>query len=275
MVPVALNAGSHTHGGESVVVRALVEQVLKDNMATAADIRHACNSRGCGAMVSVTGGAGWRGKIAALRDRMPMNTLPVVFELIGRNFVTRHVRAIGVAAGASLGQPQRVYGRQCVADLPNVVNAVAIDAGSDTGVTGGQALAMNTGAVLGKLVDPLLWFELMNQRGVAVATPAERGNPGAIDLSPKPSPGAHRDVGIFAGRIAAMAIDAGKAVMTVNIILEELRGAAEFGFEQRVAVQAGIGRRLRLRLQSRGAGDHQEQDDGFHPRYPSTVKTTK
>jgi hypothetical protein len=63
-------------------------------------------------MASVAGGAGWRGKIAALRDRMPMNTLPVVFELIGRNFVARHVLAIGVAAGARLGQPQWVYGRQ-------------------------------------------------------------------------------------------------------------------------------------------------------------------
>lgn len=117
---------------------------------------------------------------------------------------------------------------------------------------------MNTGAVLGKLVDPLLGFELMNQRGVAVAIAAERGNPRTIDLSPKPSRGAHRDVRIFAGRIAAMAIDARKTVMTVNIVFEKLRGSAEFGFEQRVAVQAGIGRRLRLRLQSHGVGHHQK-----------------
>lgn len=141
-------------------------------------------------------------------------------------------------------------------DFPNVVDAVAIDAGSNAGVTGGQALAVNTGAVLGKLVDPLLGFEFMNQRGVAVATAAERGNPRAIDLSPKPSRGAHRDVRIFAGRIAAMAIDAGKTVMTVNIVLEKLRGATEFRVKQRVAVQAGIG--LRLRLQDRGAGHHQK-----------------
>ena len=112
VVPVALNAGGYTHRGESVVVRALVKQVLKDNVATAADVRHACDSRGCCAMVSVAGGAGWSGKIATLRDRLPMNTPPIVFELIGRNFVARHVLAIGVAAGARLGQPQRVYGRQ-------------------------------------------------------------------------------------------------------------------------------------------------------------------
>jgi len=163
-----------------------------------------------------------------------------------------------VAAGARLGQPQWVYGRQCVPDLPNVVDAVAIDAGSNAGVTGGQALAMDTGAVLGELVDPLLGFEFMNQSGVAVATPAESGNPRAIDLSPKPSRGAHRDVRIFAGRIAAMAIDAGKTIMTMNIVFEELRGAAEFRVKQRVAIKAGIGGRLRLRLQDHGAGHHQK-----------------
>jgi len=258
VVPVALDAGGYTHRGESVVVRALVKQVLKHNVATAADVGHAGNSRGRSAMASVAGSAGWRGKIATLRYRKPMNTLPIVFELIGRNFVARHVLAIGVAARASLGQPQRVYGRQCVLDFPNVVDAVAIDAGSNPGGNGGQALAMNTGAVLGKLVDPLLGFEFMNQSGVAVATPAESGNPRAIDLSPKPSRGAHRDVRIFAGRISAVAIDAEKTVMTVNIVFEELRGAAEFRVQQRVAIKAGIGGWLRLRLQGHGAGHHQK-----------------
>ena len=143
-------------------------------------------------------------------------------------------------------------------DFPNVVDAVAIDAGSNAGVTGGQALAMNTGAVLSKLVDPLLGFEFMNQCGVAVAIPAESGNPRAIDLSPKPSRGAHRDVRVLAGRIAAMAIDAGKTVMTVNIVLEKLRRAAEFRVKQRVAIKTGIGGRLRLRPQGHGAGHHQK-----------------
>ena len=58
-----------------------------------------------------------------------MHALAVLGELVGGDLVLRHVGRVGVAAGAGLGQAQRMDGREGVLDGADVVHAVAVDAG--------------------------------------------------------------------------------------------------------------------------------------------------
>ena len=78
-------------------------------MALAANVDHGGHSGRRGAMITVTIVAGRRRKIAFARDHFPMHALLILLDLIGRNFVRRHVVFVGVAGTAGLGDTQRVH----------------------------------------------------------------------------------------------------------------------------------------------------------------------
>src|SRR5579885_239431 len=117
---------------------------------------------------------------------------------------------------------ERVYRRLGVPNLPDIVHAVAVCAIGHARVPSGQALAVDAGPVLRKLVYALLRLIPVNPVSVGVAAGAAGGHRTPVDLTHKSTRAAHGLFDVVARRITAVAVGAREAVLPVNILLEEL-----------------------------------------------------
>src|SRR5208282_5915090 len=107
-------------------------------------------------------------------------------------------------------------------------------------VSGGEALAVHTGAVLVQLVGAQAGVELPNISGIRMATSAQLGNLLAIDLAFPARLFAHGFVWIVAGGIAAVATGASQTLLCVYILAEFLLGYSQGIGQGGVTLQAGV-----------------------------------
>ena len=77
-------------------------------MALAANVYDGRNAGRRGAMISVAIVAGRRGQVALARHYLPVDAGFVFFDLVGGNFVGRHIILFGVTGAASVGDLQGV-----------------------------------------------------------------------------------------------------------------------------------------------------------------------
>ena len=146
-----------------------------------------------------------------------------------------------MAARAGLGHVDRIHGGTGIAGRPDIVDAVAVDADGNLGVSGGEALAVHAGVVLGQLVGAQAGVVLAHVGGIGMARSAQLRNLFAIDLALPSGLAAHGLVGIVAGGVAAMATGAGEALLRVNVLAEFLRSDSAGGPScAGVAIQAGV-----------------------------------
>ena len=129
-------------------------------------------------------------------------------KLVGRDAVLRHLLRIGVAPSTGLWKVNRMNRRLPILDVPYVVNTMAIDAGSDIGVTSGEALAVDTGLVQLKLVHALLRLESPHEFGAAVTARAKLRYRLALGLPDESLGPVHGHRRIVAGAIPSMAVGA-------------------------------------------------------------------
>src|SRR4026207_462889 len=77
-------------------------------MALTANIDDRRNAGRRGAMVPVAIVAGWCGQVTLARHHLPVDAGFVFFDLVGGNFVGRHVLLVGVTESASISDFQRM-----------------------------------------------------------------------------------------------------------------------------------------------------------------------
>jgi hypothetical protein len=138
-----------------------------------------------------------------------------------------------------------MYGCKCISDFPDIMHAVAIDAGGNPVITDREPLPVNARSILCKLIHTLLGFELMNEGRVAMTAGTHLRYFGALDPAHKSAPRAHGSVHLIARRIPTVAVRAREPIFLVNVTLEELSRATELAFKSGVAHYAAI--RLRYR----------------------------
>ena len=91
-----------------------------------------------------------------------MDASAIALKLVGWNVVTLHVLRGGVTAGTCPRDLQRMYGRQCVGNLTDIMYAVTIDTSGDSNIASREPFSVDARFVLCKLIYPLLRLELMN-----------------------------------------------------------------------------------------------------------------
>jgi hypothetical protein len=102
----------------------------------------------------------------------------------------------------------------------------------------GKTLAMDTRLVERKLVDALLRPYFVHELGITVTSSAKFGNLFSLDLADEAFLGTHRYCHFRAGGIASVATCAGKAVLRMDVILDELCRLGERSIQGRVARHA-------------------------------------
>src|ERR1039457_2795220 len=222
MVGVADHAApAAARAGEYGVVDALFVELFKQHVAGSANGGHRFHLRRLGAMVAVTGSARGSGEVVAFGEPFPVHAGLVFLVLIGRDLVGRHLLRVGMAARAGLGDAQRIHWRRGILDRADVVHAVAIDAGGDGGIAGGETFSMDAGLVEFELIYALAGGVLAHVIRAAMAGGAELRNRGARRLTLEAFFLIHGGVGIVARRVAAVAIGATQAVGDVYVVLDE------------------------------------------------------
>src|ERR1019366_8006011 len=268
-------AATAAGAGEDGVVHALFVELLKQHVAGPANGGHRFHLRGFGAVVAVTGSASGGGKIAAFGEPFPVDAGFVFLELVGGDLVRRHLLRVGMAVRAGLGDAQRMDRRRRILDGADVVHAVAIDAGGDGGVAGGETFSVDAGLVELELVHAFARGVLAHIVRAAVAGGAELRNGGARGLSLEALLLIHGDIGIVAGRVATVAIGATEAVGDVYVVLDEGGGALGGVIDRGVAGHAGIRGGGAAWDYPHGEPQKEENNRRSHLKYPSNVKTTR
>ena len=105
-------------------------------------------------------------------------------------------------------KPQRMNRRHTILHSADIVDAVAVDAGSHLGIAGSQTLTVDAGLIQLELVDPLARRVLAHVVRIAVAARAELGNGGARRLAPETFGPVHGGVLIGGSAVASMAVRA-------------------------------------------------------------------
>jgi hypothetical protein len=152
---------------------------------------------------------------------------------------------------------------------------VAIDAGGDGGIAGGEALSVDAGLVKFELIHALLGGVLAHIVRAAMASGAEFRNGGACGLTPEALLLVHGDVWIVTGRVASVAIGATETVRDVDVILDEGGGAFGGVIDRGVAIHAGIRGVGAAWDYPRGEPQKEENDRSSHLKYPSRVKVKR
>src|ERR1035437_724116 len=276
MVGVADHAAAASaRAGKDGVVDALFVELLKQHVARSANRGHGFHLRRLGAVIAVTGGATGGGEIAAFGERFPVDAGFVFLKLIGGDLVGRHLRGVGVAARAGLADAQGVDRRRAVLDRADIVHAVAIDAGGDGGIAGGETFSVDAGLVELELVDAFARGVLAHVVGAAVAGSAKFWDGGARGLTLEALFLVHGDVGIVAGAVAAVAIGATQPVRNVDVILDQGGGALDGVINGGVAGHAGIRVGGAAWAYTRGEPQKEENNGCSHLKYPSRVKVKR
>jgi hypothetical protein len=102
MIAMAGFTLGYSHFVESLFMRALGEKLGCARMALSANKSNGKDFWRRSAMISVTVVADWSRKVFFLEERAGMDTLPVILELAGRDFIGFHVVFIRMTAAACL-----------------------------------------------------------------------------------------------------------------------------------------------------------------------------
>src|ERR1035437_8356420 len=240
VIAVADDAAGQTLILKSLEVRTFIVHLGLEGVAVGADVLHLVDTGRQSAVISMTGGAGGRAEVAADHHGVVMDAGGVVGKLIGGDAVGLHERRVGVAARTGLGHVDGVDRRAGIDGRADIVDAVAIDADGDLGITGGEALAVHAGVVLVELVGAQAGVVGAQVARVGVATAAQLRNLLAINLALPSRLAAHGLVGIEAGGVTSVATDAGVALLRVNVLAEFFRGDLQGAVLGGVTVQAGV-----------------------------------
>src|SRR6266545_1537897 len=108
------------------------------------------------------------------------------------------------------------------------------------GITGGQALTVDTGVVLGQLVRPQAWVELAHICRIRVATSAQLRNLFAINLAFPPRLPAHGLFWIVAGGVTSVATGASQTFLCVYVLSELLLAHSQRIRQGGMTIQAGV-----------------------------------
>lgn len=220
VIAMAGHATGETCRRESRGMRALVEQLRLEYMASGADIFYIGNpGRSC-AMGSVARTASGSTQIASLCHGFVMNTFTVVGELRHRDTIRLHVRRVSVTVGAGRGDVKRIYSGANVAGGTDFMNAMTICADGDFGISGGELSPVNAGSVLRELVGAQRGVVLAHISRVGVTFATEFGNLLPRDFALEARLRAHCIIGTRG--ISAMTTDAGKPFLRMNVSGEEL-----------------------------------------------------
>ena len=122
------------------------------------------------AMVSMTRCTGRRTQIASHRERFVVHARAVLCELIRGNGISLHVTRVRMAASARVRHVDRIDRGAGIAGGPQIVDTMTIRAHCNLRVSGREALAVHTGAVLAQLVGAQAGVELPNIRRIRMAT---------------------------------------------------------------------------------------------------------
>jgi hypothetical protein len=133
-----------------------------------------------------------------------MHAFAVFAELVSWNFVNLHVLGIRVAMSTCRSDVHGINFRPRIAGYVDVVHAVAVNANSNLGVSGGEFLSMHAGFVLAELVRAKSGIELTHVGGIGVAMAAKLWNLLAIDFAFPTGSLTHRDFWVVAGGVATM-----------------------------------------------------------------------
>src|SRR4029453_9269479 len=96
MITVAGGAPPNSHLDKELPVPTLAKELCVDGVTLAADIPHPRDAGRRGAVIAVTVITGGRRQVSSTRHHLPMNALLVLRELVGGNFLGRHVCGIGM-----------------------------------------------------------------------------------------------------------------------------------------------------------------------------------
>jgi hypothetical protein len=133
-----------------------------------------------------------------------------------------------------------------ILDRADIVHAVAIHAVGDLGIAGGQALAVDAGAVESELIYALLGRVAVHELGVSMAARTQGRNGAAVGFAHEPLLPAHGLLGVERGRIASVARHARETMLAVHIAGEQLGRTLQVIFESGVAIEASVWRRRGL-----------------------------
>ena len=155
------------------LVRTLLKEFGLAHVTCSTHVRNRCRSRRSCAMIAVAVIAGRGREIQFLVQRLGMNAAHVFRQLVGWYFVRIHVVRIDMATTACFRHPQWVHWRTRVFHGANIVMTVAANAGRRLGIAFRDPLAVNTGLVLGFLVDAKRRIEFLHECRIAVALPTK------------------------------------------------------------------------------------------------------
>ena len=127
------------------------------------------------AMVSMTRCTGRRAQIASHRERFVVHARAVLCKLIRGNGISLHVTRVRMAASARVRHVDRIDRGAGIAGGPQIVDTMTIRAHCNLRVSGREALAVHTGAVLAQLVGAQAGVELPNIRRIRMALPHNCG----------------------------------------------------------------------------------------------------
>lgn len=222
VIAMAGHATGETCRRESCGMRALIEQLRLEYMASRAHIFHIGNPGRGGAMVSVTRTASGSTQITSLYHGFVMNAFAVVGELRHRDAIRPHVRGVSMAVGASRGDVKRIYSRAQVAGGADFMNAMTICADGDFGISGGELSPVNARAVLRELVGAQRGVVLAHVSSVGVTFATEFGNLLPRNFAFEARLRAHGIIGTLG--IPAMTTDAGKPFLRMNVSGKDFGG---------------------------------------------------
>ena len=103
-------------------------------MALTTDIAHPRYARWRCAMVAVAIVAGWGRQVAFIYHHPPVHAFLVIRQLVGGNFVRRHVLGVGVTRPACVSNMQRMNGGARVTGRFYGMRLVTIGAGGNLGI---------------------------------------------------------------------------------------------------------------------------------------------
>lgn len=240
VIAMAGHATGETCRRKSRGMRALVEQLRLEYMASRADIFHIGNpGRGC-AMISVTRTASGSTQIASFYHGFVMNAFAVVGELRDRDTIGLHGGGVSMTVAAGCGDVKRIYKGTNVAGRTDFMNAMTICADGDFCISGGELSPVHARAVLRELVGAQRGVVLAHVSRVGVTFAAEFGNLLPRNFAFEARLRAHGIIGT--GGIPAVTTHARQPFLRMNVGGKEL-GADFQGFiERRVAIETGVWR---------------------------------
>jgi hypothetical protein len=140
------------------------------------------------------------------------------------------------------------------------VDTVAVNANGNFGIAGSQSFPVDAGVVLAELVGAQAGIVLAHIGRIGMAASAELRDLRTGDLAFEAGLLAHRDLGIVAGGITAVATGAGQAFLRVDILVKFFFRYAQVIGQHRVAIQACV-----FGLGVRHTGEQKRCSDGLKP----------